>query len=1332
MVNYNFSHNGSEYDLDFPDGTTPQQAAGIIKNTVIPKLELTKIPKPEDNALTNLMASPSVAKGLMPKNIFNTQEEYIPSPSEPPSNLINNIGSTTKNKIVSNLGSQGEELIRQLETGESEAPSKVGNLASRLIAPLDRWATMFAGPVVNTIPTVEEGSGDIGLTESEKQHAQEATKEAWEKTFSPTSWFEESDKKFLIGRDAISKMSGPMAKKLFKNENWYDTVMFKANVPVNIVTSGVEKAIDTINFVGEYADRLDPTPDTLKKFIREGTKVGMEALGFNKQNLDVLKSINPLLSAGKTVEALTSTSKEGYTPSQKVVKYGLDALGIAYDSVVSLDTLLFGTKVLKLGKSASNIRAGTEVLTKKGVNRLGEITADLIAHSDKAVPGGITSLGGQVGLREIAGKKLLKEAATVGGLIDRGGVQILGKTIPTTPEIFATASKYGKKLYPFAKYSKLTPEEKIVFDDAAVKLRYLEAVYQDNVGKIIKDVKPDDLARINLAIDTGLVDELPDVLRKKAQSVKEFTDALASEEWVSGINVGYIEDYATRLYKNKKVFEKLKDPKVTGKLNAEKKRVFTRLSDAYKAFADVSVHEEIDALIENIVRGIDLKGSLKALKRIGKDGLDPNLNLAETLLARSRASAKAVSQVDLMKNLKKEGIAVPKKVSKGYKVKELDYAKATDDIVDNMQEGGSNLGSREKKLQFKNEKAIGVKRAETPPPVKGEPKPTEFIDPSITHVEHIPDQINLPKEPSGMLSLAEDNGKIIDDLELDYLRRRGQVELPDANVPKEYLALPPATADKMGGILLDSADDALVRRLNKQFDYPQLEAHIEKVANGTATTEDVANVLKNYDKSTKNALDILGAEKAKIKNYTKKVRNNKAYTSEMVDYGSVAKELKGFRIPKRIKNELESLSDLSLISKAKGSKHLKSVAKFLEVTDNIHNWFRTSVTTIFPQFHTRNALSNVILSMNGIHTDAFNPKLWTNALKVSMGSGDNIGIRSANGILYSGDEILNTAKRYGVLTDIRKMTDVAGAKNLAEDMTRGLNNFNPLSWAAKAGRKVGTEVENVGRVATYMGLLKQGHLPKDAARLTRKFMIDYGNLGWAEREVVSRLIPFYTFFRYNLPLQFEMYFKEPFKLGVRSRALSSALQKEDPYWIYKQEERPPMYSMEGEGNETTFFTSMGDPVEDVDRLRQLVTYPQAISNLYPLWKAAIEIPTGIDLRTGREFTEYAPKSLEPILKSLPKKLQQKLSFRMVKTAGGKTKAKMDPEILYSIRNGFFSRIFSSLDKVMSEDSIKSILTPYSSKKYNVEEEERKYRMSQYFTRKNAKSEIKREMKRVKR
>ena len=71
----------------------------------------------------------------------------------------------------------------------------------------------------------------------------------------------------------------------------------------------------------------------------------------------------------------------------------------------------------------------------------------------------------------------------------------------------------------------------------------------------------------------------------------------------------------------------------------------------------------------------------------------------------------------------------------------------------------------------------------------------------------------------------------------------------------------------------------------------------------------------------------------------------------------------------------------------------------------------------------------------------------------------------------------------------------------------------------RAGRQIGENTETAWRGAMFNRALKEGATPEVARDMVNKYHFDYNDMTSFEKNVMKRLVPFYTYQRKNLPLQ---------------------------------------------------------------------------------------------------------------------------------------------------------------------------------------------------------------------
>ena len=103
---------------------------------------------------------------------------------------------------------------------------------------------------------------------------------------------------------------------------------------------------------------------------------------------------------------------------------------------------------------------------------------------------------------------------------------------------------------------------------------------------------------------------------------------------------------------------------------------------------------------------------------------------------------------------------------------------------------------------------------------------------------------------------------------------------------------------------------------------------------------------------------------------------------------------------------------------------------------------------------------------------------------------------------------------------------------------RGVGGQTASKFApALAGEAAGQEIESMGRLAGFIGLVKQGYTPDIASAMTKAAHVDYSSLTSFERNFMRRVAPFYSWLSGNVPYQLREIVEKPG--GTIANAISS-------------------------------------------------------------------------------------------------------------------------------------------------------------------------------------------------
>lgn len=183
-------------------------------------------------------------------------------------------------------------------------------------------------------------------------------------------------------------------------------------------------------------------------------------------------------------------------------------------------------------------------------------------------------------------------------------------------------------------------------------------------------------------------------------------------------------------------------------------------------------------------------------------------------------------------------------------------------------------------------------------------------------------------------------------------------------------------------------------------------------------------------------------------------------------------------------------------------------------------------------------------------------------------------------------------------------------------------------------RRVGNTNNDFVRFAHYSNLRRKGFTPEAARIEVMKYHFDWDDLTPFDRNVMRRIIPFWSWSKKNLPSIVTDMATKPGKLAATFRGINQGRQEAGyaPSFIGEGMSIP----MAGdEPGITRFLTGFGLPVEDeflsagisAATLNPSRATQQLLGQTNPLLKGIIEAGTGKQLHTGRELIDLPPGEL---------------------------------------------------------------------------------------------------------
>jgi hypothetical protein len=271
--------------------------------------------------------------------------------------------------------------------------------------------------------------------------------------------------------------------------------------------------------------------------------------------------------------------------------------------------------------------------------------------------------------------------------------------------------------------------------------------------------------------------------------------------------------------------------------------------------------------------------------------------------------------------------------------------------------------------------------------------------------------------------------------------------------------------------------------------------------------------------------------------------------------------------------------------------------EILESFDKLTNFFKASVTSIWPAFHGRNAISNVFLSMMDIGIHSLDPVKMVNAAKMNtldkqlsmventinrgifapkgstlykkaiaaqdkmMEMNSKVFMKDKTGRTWTVGEMRAIMKKnvvafqpeIGGAFDYSQVPEKAYANmykhmftpetkagKIKKAIGKEINPMNPENMSIfRASRTIASAVEDQARTLHFLTYLQKTGDVNLAAQKTKQFLFDYSNVTDFERKVMKRIIPFYTFFRKNLEQQVKTLYQSPGRMGMQIKGVQT-------------------------------------------------------------------------------------------------------------------------------------------------------------------------------------------------
>jgi len=328
--------------------------------------------------------------------------------------------------------------------------------------------------------------------------------------------------------------------------------------------------------------------------------------------------------------------------------------------------------------------------------------------------------------------------------------------------------------------------------------------------------------------------------------------------------------------------------------------------------------------------------------------------------------------------------------------------------------------------------------------------------------------------------------------------------------------------------------------------------------------------------------------------------------------------------------------------------------------DKLNYWWKRNVTVIWPAFHFRNKMTNVLNSVMDIGIGGI---LDRGAMTSIVRGGDGV-LKLANGMKLSYSQVRQLARRHGVVQVTYRRADVSA---IIQDVVRGETKastqlarrlgvklpgreellkrgelLGPTQITApitlrnlqRAGEETGMLIENSDRMQLFVKSLQRGMSPEQAARRVKDFLFDYDDISRVEKTIIRRFFnPFWTWTRKNIALQAKLVTRTPGRFVVPSKfARALSVERDDAMRSDVERELLPRYlsdkfgiRLEASGAMSKWLMGADLPHDELDRLWQgkwRKTMLDWMAGIQPFARDIFETAVQKDFYKGQKRVEF--------------------------------------------------------------------------------------------------------------
>lgn len=255
--------------------------------------------------------------------------------------------------------------------------------------------------------------------------------------------------------------------------------------------------------------------------------------------------------------------------------------------------------------------------------------------------------------------------------------------------------------------------------------------------------------------------------------------------------------------------------------------------------------------------------------------------------------------------------------------------------------------------------------------------------------------------------------------------------------------------------------------------------------------------------------------------------------------------------------------------------------------------------------------------------------------------------------LRKADGVLSTPRGDLKYTDIYEQAQKMGIVDSVMKHELPLNVGKQEKGYSRIMRQATYATDGWTRMTGFVHNLKAGQDYAQAAATTKKFLFDYFDLTAFEKKVMRRIVPFYTWMRKNIPLQFKTLISDP-RIFARLNDVQNAIAGGPIDWDEKPDYIQDMMAIQPMGSDKYFSNIL--PWQDLTRIPTGVnsrSLSDLLSSVNPLIRAPIESVTNTDWWTGQPLEDYAGEQTDiPVLTTLLRLLGSDTDYTVGARYGG--------------------------------------------------------------------------------